>query len=309
MAKKINMELPTRTGNIQDAYNAAPDKKAFLARHPKFAASLGLAPAGGVKTNTNTKIKNETLRKRVKQNEAVANRQANRQIQLLNPNYNTTTGSSTTTINADGSVSVNNQLSPEQQAIYDRGVAMTQAGQGVAADMLKGYQPFSMTGGAEDRARIEDEMYRRLTKNFEQDMAKERRDLEQTLYNRGIPLDPTNPQYQQHMKAFDDKWSAAKESARGQAVQMAGQEMTNSFNMGLQSHQQYLGDMQSLQGMGTGLMMPNLPGYQAPSYNIPGASETDLAYKQYLLQKQQLDQQNKGSGGGSSQPPPPPFLD
>lgn len=302
----------------------------------------------------------------VKADEQVEREESQAQVMWQNPTYNTAFGSSSVSYDERGNPVYAESLSPDQQQILDQGEALTQAGQQKAGQMLNswnpysnqqytsqfkqfqggqgatdksnqlvsGYQKFDMTGNEADRNRIEDAVYSRLTRNFDRDMAKEKQDLEQTLYNRGIPLDPSNPQYKQHMDAFNEKWQGAKESAMGQAVEMGGSELQRSFGMGLQSHQQGLNDattlygmgqsahqqnvnditqrsnwdlqqhqqgmsdMASLQGYGTGLQVPNLPGYQAPNYDVASPAEIDIALRKLKLEQQAINQQ--GGGGGST---------
>ena len=231
------------------------------------------------------------------------------------------------------------------------GINQFQGGQGADAQankLIAGYQKFNQTGSPEERSRIESAVYDRLTKNVARDQQQEFNDMEQRMYNRGIPLDPSNPAYKKEMDAINEKYQAIKSDAAGQAVQMGGQELASSFNMGLQSHQQGVADTSSLYGIGssaqgqkmqeagqrynqalgtyqqgrsdasqnagfdlsqaqqnaadaaamqkfgTGLIMPNLPGYQKPGFgNITQTNPTELnlAQQGINIQQQQANTQ------------------
>ena len=58
----------------------------------------------------------------------------------------------------------------------------------------------------------------RLTRNVDRDFNQEFDAMEQRMYNRGIPLDPSNPAYKREMDALNEKYSAIKENASAQAA-------------------------------------------------------------------------------------------
>lgn len=108
-----------------------------------------------------------------------------------------------------------------------------------------------------DRARIEDELFSRLTKNTERDYLREKERMEQTLSNRGIPLNPADPQYRENMQYLDEKYNGIRSDARSQAVQMGGQEFqrymdtgrglsNDAFNRQLGTRQQQFGELGSM---------------------------------------------------------------
>jgi hypothetical protein len=218
------------------------------------------------------------------------------QNRFMNPNVNNPFGGQRVTQNADGTVDIQQNLSTEMQGILDRGEGLTQMGQELAAQRLQGYKPFQM--GADtvaDRARIEDEVYNRLTKNTDADFARRKEQMDQTLYNRGINInDPSDPVYKQNMQALSDEFNGIRADARSQAVQLGGQEYTRSYGIGLGQHQQNLNDANQLQQQGVGLQLPQFQGYQAPSMQ-PGTSTSamDLAYKTLAEQQRQANMQNQ----------------
>lgn len=129
-----------------------------------------------------------------------------------------------------------------------------QAGAGAGAQgnkLISGYQKFNMTGGEEERARIEDAVFNKITRNVERDRKQEFDDMEQRMYNRGIPLDPTNPAYKKEMDALNEKYNTIKENAMQTATEMGGAELARTFGMGLQSHQQGVSDTKDLTGLAT----------------------------------------------------------
>jgi len=232
-----------------------------------------------------------------------ADETATKQIGLTNPTTTNPLGTTTTTLDANGNPVVNTSLSAPQQKILSAGEGLTSMGQDLAKQQLEGYKPFSFNGDA-DRARIEDEVYNRLTRNTDRDYAREKEQMEQTLHNRGIALDPSQEQYKSNIGALDERYDSLRANARADATQLGGEELSRSYGINLGTHQQGLSDTSTLQGMGTGLMMPNAPGYNAPTYN-PGATpaEMELAFKQLQQQKELEKWRNRGGGTTDTQSP------
>lgn len=257
--------------------------------------------------------------KALKREQTVQDVQAGKQLGYFNPNVQTAFGSVTTDIDpTTGEVSRVESLTPEQQAILQAGQGITQTGQGIAQNYLQNYQPFQFgAGGDEARQRIEDQVYQRLTRDFSTDKERQRQATLQELSNRGIPLVPGDPTYDRFMSDFERQWRDKEEQARGQAVQMGGQEMQRSFGMGLQEYQQGLSDITQFQGMGTGLIAPNLPGYQAPGYQLTNPTEIALAIEQLKqgnrglnIEQQRANLAGRTSGGYTPPAPAPvdPFV-
>ena len=79
-----------------------------------------------------------------------------------------------------------------------------------------------------DRKRIEDAVFGSLTRNTERDYARSKDELEQSLANRGIPIDPRDPQYQEAMRQHNERFDNLKANAQQDAVKMGGDEYSRS---------------------------------------------------------------------------------
>jgi len=270
----------SKTGKTVRALTQAAANK-MLGKATAAKAGNAQAKIPGASAAVNKAITAET---------AVADQEAGKQIALQNPDYTNPLGSQTTTQNADGSVKVDTQLSTPQQNILSAGEGLTSMGQGLAKQQLGSYKQFNFgANSAADRSRIEDEVFDRLTRNTDRDYAREKEQMEQTLHNRGIALDPADAQYKSNIGALDERYDTLRANARADATQLGGEEMSRAYGMELGTHQQGLNDASALQGMGTGLMMPNMPGYQAPTYDLSNPSELDLAFKGLNQNQQQIE--------------------
>jgi hypothetical protein len=192
-------------------------------------------------------------------------------------------------------------LGSDMEQIKNQGVDLTKTGMTKAADALGNFNAFGQTGSPEERARIEDELFNRLTRNVDRDYNQEFEAMEQRMYNRGIPLDPTNPAYKREMDALTEKYNTIKENAKQSAVAMGGQEHLNSFNMGLSGHQQQASDIGFFQQQGTGFQGGPQLGFNAPQLNQSNFTDVQLQNKALGLQDKALNMQNKGGGGGGEQ--------
>lgn len=265
------------------------------------------------------------------------------QIKFQNAETTTPLGGTKVTVDEEGNPKYESTLSDDQQAILDQGEDLTLAGQGKAGEIVEGYEqfggvdtesykPFGFDASEEGRQRIEDLVYDRLTRRFDRNEARELEQAEQKLFQQGISYsDNPKSKYQKVMGGIKESYDEREDAAQGQAVMYAGDEMSRLYGMDLGTHQQGMSDMgqfygqdltthqqgvsdiQSLQGAGTGLMLPNLPGYSAPSYDVQDpsayiyagkelkqgnkeiklakdqlAQESDLAHQQLALQREQL---------------------
>lgn len=105
--------------------------------------------------------------------------------------------------------------------------------------------PTSTTGDLQaDRARIEEEVFGRLTRDLDKNKARDRQELEQSLYNRGIGVG--NPLYNQQMNEFDQKYNDMTTDARQRAAEIGGQELDRSFGMGWQQRQNEYGEQSGI---------------------------------------------------------------
>ena len=268
---------------------------------------------------------------------------ADLQAQLNRVDETNPFGSSKFVQRPDGSWERITDLSPEEQAKLQQNAAF----QGQLGGMLQGQlgqvgqslqQPFSLSGApaapsqgdlAGERSRIEEELYGRFSKDFDQRQPQEMDQLEQNLANRGIPRG--SAQYNQAVQDFNQKWRDTREQARTQAVAQGGAEHSRLYGIGADARQrgiqeQLLQRGQPLQELGQlaqfreGVNNPNF----SPITNIdPGTVDVagiGLGYnqlaqnqaqfdksfkqankqfnKQHALQQAQLARAGGGGGGG-----------
>lgn len=257
--------------------------KQWLLNHPKIAANMGVKKGGKLKNIKNKDVQQIAIDERAQQRS-----QADEQIRLTNPTQTNLFGTTEqVTYDSAGNPIYTQEMSDTNKQILEQGQGLTTTGQQKAQEALGGFQQFGMTGSPEERARIEEEAYKRLTRNVDRDYNQEFDQMEQRLYNRGIPLDPNNPAYKRGMDALNEKYGTIKENARQNAVVLGKGEAESAFGMGLQGHQQRLGDIGTLSGLGSGLQTGQTAGFQAPNVvalQTPGA-QTALGVKQLQNQK------------------------
>ena len=280
------------------AEKAAADKAAEDARLAAAGSAGGKDIAPGADNKTQDALTNEA---------DVAAYETKQNVNSLNADTVGPLGSSTTDIDANGNVVQTNKLSDNQQAILSGGEGLTKMGQDLAKDQLEGYKPLTMGEDVtSDRARIEDEVFSRLTRNTDRDYQNEKKQLEQTLYNRGISLDPSDPQYKSNMDALNERYDTQKSNARAYATELGGQELTRSYGITKSTHDAGLTDAQSLENMGTGLMMPQTPGYNGTSTDLSNPTDLDLAFKEFAAKNKLNDAQiaelrRRNSGGSTTE--------
>lgn len=300
----------------------------------KAGVQKGAAPAKGAKAQGPTsplagipkKIKN--VNEGVQASADVADVSANKNIGLNNPTQIGPFGRQDTTLDANGNPVVTQSLDPNQQHIVDQDAQLSSMGRDYASSLMRQggldqqfdptLDPRTSTGDfVADRKRQEGELSNYLSRDFATNKAQERSDLETSLYNRGIPLDPQAEAYKRSMKQFDDNWNAKEGDVRAQALKFGGEEMDRSFNDNEQRRanqlseqgqvrQQRLGEVSKWSGLGPGAQLPQFQGYQGPDYKVAdpndvAAALTDaqLKAKQLKIQQQQVDQAGKGGGGGA----------
>jgi hypothetical protein len=252
-------------------------------------------PLAGLDDDTQNLVKNEGQRVHDQATQAIGLQNIGK---ASNPFGTTNTGYDPQT----GQVTQETVLSEPQQGILNNLTGITQSSLGHAQAGLDNYTAFNQSGSPEERARIEEEAYNRLTRNVDRDFNQERENLEQRMYNRGIPLDPSNPAYKREMDSLNEKYGTLKENARQTAVTMGGQEHLNSFNMGLQGHRQQVDDIGTMQQQGIGLQMGPDVAFQAPQLNQSNAAEVALQNKALGIQQQQVNQMKPTGGGGGDDP-------
>lgn len=309
MAQKLK-DLQAEQARLQQviAQKGAANAPKATSRLPDIEKAIARLQSGPQALGGNYDLSNKKVRKQLKSQEQAYQNQARAAIPYQNPNMQNPFYSQTTEFDANGNPVIKQTLTPEQQQLLQGGQGLAMQGQQLAANTLGGYTPFAMgqdlTG---DRNRIENEVYDRLTRTTNQDYDREKQQLEQTLYNRGIPLDPSNPQYKSQMDSLNQRYDTLRSNARAQATELGGQELQRSYGMGLGTHQQQLADVGALQNLGIGFQTPAQAQFNAPQFNFSNPTDIDLAMQQLKLQKQQLAQQNRGGGGAAAPEPTSPF--
>lgn len=167
------------------------------------------------------------------------------------------------------------------------------------------------TGDSLDqRNKVEDAVYQRLTRYNAQDKQKEMEQKKQELYNQGIQYseDP-NSRYQHEIGDLNRRYDANNADALNASFQFGGNEQAqqvginesvigNQFNQQLQGRQQNVGEIGQLAGVGL-QTQGQLVGQQQAQQGIK-QNQTALRQNQ-----QQIDQANRrlGSGGQQQQAP------
>lgn len=275
----------------------------FLKAHPKYAQNIKSQP----KNKGLGKLAPD-VKKEIRGQKQVAEQEAQGQIQYGNATTNTALGGSNVTYDSNGNPVYTETLAPEQQKILDAGQNLTQAGQAKAAGMMDGFQKFGPQDWTADRSRVEDAVFQNLTRGLSEQKAQDVKNLEDTMYARGIPLNAADPNYAREMKALTDRYDRANLEARSQATQQGQAEQMNQFSMERGTHQQGLSDMSTLQQQGTGLLMPtNLPGFQGGTFDLSNPTEVSVALSQMQQGNRALDiqqqQVNKMANGNEAEDP------
>jgi len=235
---------------------------------------------------------------------------AREEVKLNNPDIINPLGESSTKINPDGTVSIEQKLSPEQDDILKGGQGITRLGQQLGSDQLK-----TIAGGPTyrdainyDPIKAETAVYDSLTRGVAEKNTTALNNLSQQLYNRG--LQPGTEAYNQQYKLLAESQNNFDLGARNQATltgltaqnQFFNQNETQTAN-DLNKYNNTINSAGALSNLGTGLLMPSFQPFQGSS--ISGGTPTDI-YTQLNGIKQgnrQLDisQQgvnNSGGGGG-----------
>lgn len=317
-------------GDLMAAYKAAPNKAQWLKAHPKFAAGhpnlvaknpAQAAPKKEPILDPQTRlqlqgIKGKKLRRQLRADLIAGKLNQAQNTQSANPNVNTDFGSSSYDPETN---TYSETLAPQQQSLLNQSQGLASQGMSAAGGLLEGYgqntgggvagstygggvggspYQFSMGDYSDERDATESAVYDRLTRNVDRDYNQEFQAMEQRMYNRGIPLDPSNPAYKREMDALNEKYAAIKENASGQAVEMGASELANAygissgaFKTNLSGMGQQMSDIQNLSSLGTGAVMPNLPGFQAPPATqtvMPSSFRAQM--KQFNLSEKELEQ-------------------
>lgn len=210
-------------------------------------------------------------------------------------------GSQTVTEDAEGNVTVDRSLSPEQQGILDAENRISGAGRGVAESILRnkgadfeaGFNPTltarTTTGDInKDRARIEDEVFNRYTKDLDQNFDRDKQKLEAELLSRGVPLTPESVQYQRSMEELNKRYDNQRIEARQRAVEKGGEEFSRSFGIGEQLRgnelneqsgirSQQIGEVGAFAGMGPGIRQDQFNAYDPYKLDLPDPTAIQVA--------------------------------
>jgi hypothetical protein len=144
---------------------------------------------------------------------------------------------------------------------------------------------------ARDARQKELESY--LARDIDSAYSKARENLEQEMFNRGIPAG--SQQFTDRMRMLDDNFSRQRADIRAQALQFGGQEFERDFQAGETRRTNQLGEQVTVNQTNLG--------------NVKGLTDIDLAYKTLAEQRRQANQsaaltraqiaRQGGSGGGS----------
>ena len=175
--------------------------------------------------------------------------------------------------------------------------------------------PWSQDLGA-DRGRIEDSLYNKYTKNFDQEKTQSRDALSQQLAERGIA--PGSGQlYENEMNRFDQGWNDRYDAAKQSAVQQGGQEWKTSFDIGSDGRgqafdEQLLNKQLPLSQLGGLMGLANAPlGYKQYQQGL-GMQQNQLDLQRYLgdqtagIQRSSIANRGGGAPATTYLPPPPP---
>lgn len=251
--------------------------------------------------------------------------ESQKQIYFQNPEIKNPFGSQETKINDDGTVSVDQKLSAEQEKIKQQGEQLTKTGQEAAQGALSGYQkfnpnssasagfsapsregyqtfapnlgyqafqpqgfegyqpfqgesresyspfsdssrssysPFQFDSSDQGRQRIEDSVFQSLTRDLEENRGRDLEQKQQELYNKGIAYsDDPESRYQKELGDIQKRYDRQALEAKGQAVQMGGQEMQRQYGMGLGTHQQGMADVGQFYGQDLGVHQQGMADY------------------------------------------------
>lgn len=255
--------------------------------------------------------------------------QTRQNVGLANPNTFNPFGSQTVTFDEQGNPIVNQSLSQGQQGILERDTGLSTMGRDLAIQRFgqgaygQEFNPQlaarTSTGDLNaDRARIEDEVFGRLTRTTNRDFDRERQQMEQDLYNRGIPMEQW--QNRPEMQALNERYDTLRQNARAQATELGGQEMSRSFGQNEQlianqlSQQQgirnqNLGELGTFAGFGTGLQVPNFQAYQGPQAQYSNPTQIGLSKEELEIRRRAASNAMKAmSGGGGGAADSSPFY-
>lgn len=237
-----------------------------------------------------------------------ANLEAQRNLQYGNAQQYGVYGSQTWGYDEYGNPVVKQQLSPEQQRIYESDVALSQLGRNTAQQRLAefaGQGAFNPNLSARPldadlnaaRSQIEQSTYDRLTRDLEERQTRELDQLQQGLANQGVPQG--SDLYRKAMDDFAKRYDRQRLEARQEAVQLGGQELERAFGIGERRRSGELSESQAIRGQqygeaerlanfGTGARSPQFQQWQGAQFNPANPMEIYAAFEQFKNQAGQL---------------------
>lgn len=253
------------------------------------------------------------------------------------PNQVTIGGSQTYAVDpTTGQTTVTQQLSPEQQALYDQQVAQAQAAnqmfmnafsQGIPWGQQYDFSGAPQAPNVSDLNAAREQQFQQIvdlnSKPVQQEFDRQRARLEQQLYTQGHM--PDSPKFKEQMEDLQRQFQPAFDNVRSQAFQQTGQELERGFNLGSQARQTYIGEqvfgrtqpmseLQQLAGFGGGpTVTPQFFGFQPVQYAAPdylgylGAGlDAELGRGALAVDRQQVALAGRRPAGGGG-PAPIPF--
>lgn len=198
---------------------------------------------------------------------------AYQQSKLNNPNQYNPFGSRTTTYNPDGSSSVNTQLDPTQQGLFNGSNAIQSGIQGQAQGLIGNHLNYGGAPGMPDasqsnRDQMTNSVYSQQTRFLDPQYQQGQSDLNSQLANKGIMEGSDAWNRAQNNMALQK--TAAYGDARDRSIQAGGAEQSRLFGLGMQArtqgvneantmHNSNINDLTALKGIG-GYTMPNFQG-------------------------------------------------
>jgi hypothetical protein len=210
-------------------------------------------------------------------------------------------GSQTVKKDENGNVIVSTELGDAAKGIAAADDRISGAGRGIAegilgskgADFSAGFNPNltarTSTGDInKDRARIEDEVFSRYTKDLDQNYERDKQKLEAELLSRGVPMTPESTQYQRAMEELNKRYDNQRIDARQRAVEKGGEEFSRSFGIGeaLRGNElneqsgirsQQIGEVGAFAGMGPGVRQDQFSQYNPFQAQLPDPTAVQAA--------------------------------
>lgn len=145
-----------------------------------------------------------------------------------------------------------------EREIYDAQSDLNLAGIDKAQEIIEPMGAFAPEAYPEMRQMAFDKAYGLMSKDLEKNKARDRANLEQTLHNRGIPIDPNDPQYQKWMGDLESKYADQDRYIRDQAYLSSGGEEDRAYNQQQGTYTTNVGAADAFSQLGTGAKDPRI---------------------------------------------------